>query len=227
MDLVRRPPAGGADRAGHQPRPCVDIAPRIADDRRTPGGAAGGVNAHDLLHRHGEHAERIVPAQVVLGGERELCQILQLPQVVRVYAGGGKVLPVMADPLVGVAQHGSHAPELQGAQFIQTGRLDRFAPIRVAHSSSSRCYSLTNALIGTPPRSGLSDNYAPTRCFQSDAKANRSGSRQLPLWAAKTALPRRPSGDLRMAALHPIEPVTAGIANGGCGATVRAQLRAA
>ena len=82
-------------------------------------------------------------------GERELCQVLRLPQVVRVYAGGGKVLPVMADPLVGVAQHGPHAPELQGVQFIQTGRLDRFAPIRVAHSSSSRCYSLTNALIGT------------------------------------------------------------------------------
>ena len=48
---------------------------RVADHGRLAGGAGRGVDAHHLLARHGEHAERIVVAQVRLGGEREFREV--------------------------------------------------------------------------------------------------------------------------------------------------------
>ena len=69
VDHVARPRAGGADRARHQVGPGVDVARRVADHRRPAGRAARGVDAHALLARDREHAERIGVAQVVLGGE--------------------------------------------------------------------------------------------------------------------------------------------------------------
>ncbi len=65
-------PAGGADRARDQVGPGVDVALRVAHDGRLAGRARRGVDAHDLLARHREHAERVVVAQVLLGREREL-----------------------------------------------------------------------------------------------------------------------------------------------------------
>ena len=73
---VAGPAAGGADRAGHQVGPVVDVAARVADDGGLARGAAGGVDAHDLLARHGEQAERVGVAQVGLLAEREPGQVL-------------------------------------------------------------------------------------------------------------------------------------------------------
>ena len=67
VDEVARPPARGADRARADLGPDLDVGLGVADHRGLAGGARGGVDPHHLLARHGEHAERIVPAQVVLG----------------------------------------------------------------------------------------------------------------------------------------------------------------
>src|SRR4029079_16421146 len=52
------------NRARHELRPGVDILLRVADDCGLASRAAGCMYAHDLLARHGKHAERIVRAQV-------------------------------------------------------------------------------------------------------------------------------------------------------------------
>ena len=82
-----RPPAGGMDRARHHMRPGLDVLRGVADDGRLAGGAGRGVHAHQLLARHGEHAERIVRAQVLLGGERELRDVVECAEIVRMHAG--------------------------------------------------------------------------------------------------------------------------------------------
>ena len=86
MHLHAGPAARGANRARHQVRPDVDIARRVADDRRLAGGAGGGVDAHDLLARHREHAERVVLAQILLRGEGEFPKVRQLLEILRVDA---------------------------------------------------------------------------------------------------------------------------------------------
>ena len=59
--------ARGADRTCDQIRPGVDVLARVADHGGLARRAAGRVDAHDLLARHREHAERVVVAQVLLG----------------------------------------------------------------------------------------------------------------------------------------------------------------
>ena len=45
------------------------------------------MDSHDLFTRHSEHAERIVGAQILLGGEREFRQVLELAEIIRMHAG--------------------------------------------------------------------------------------------------------------------------------------------
>ena len=86
VDLVAAPAAGRADRARHQARPGLDVGLRVADHGRLAGRAARGMDAHDLVHRHGEHAERIVLPQVFLGRERKSREVGELPQIGRMHA---------------------------------------------------------------------------------------------------------------------------------------------
>ena len=51
-------PAGGADGARHHLAPGLDVGLGVADHGRLAGGAGGGVDAHDLFARSGEHARR-------------------------------------------------------------------------------------------------------------------------------------------------------------------------
>ncbi|MNE26790.1 hypothetical protein D3C80_1201740 [compost metagenome] len=121
VHLVALAATGGADRARHHVGPGVDVVLRVADHGRLAGGAAGGVDAHDLALRHGEHAEGVVVAQVVLAGEGELGQVLQGLQVVRVHALLIKALAVQRDVLVGVLQAPAQAFQLVLAQFVDAG----------------------------------------------------------------------------------------------------------
>ena len=95
VDDVARPAAGGVDRAGHQVGPHVDVGLGVADDGRLAGRAARGMDAHHLLARHGEHAVRVVVAQVLLGGEGKPREVGQRPEVVRMDAGGVEFRLVM------------------------------------------------------------------------------------------------------------------------------------
>ena len=103
---VTRPRTGGADAARHGVGPDVDVLLRVADHGRLAGGAAAGVDAHDLLARHGEDAEGVAVAQILLGGEGELGQVRQLPEVVRVHAGFVELASV--DRRVGVGCDSAH-----------------------------------------------------------------------------------------------------------------------
>ena len=126
---VARPAARGADRARHQVGPVVDVAARVADHGGLARGAAGGVDAHHLLPRHGEQAERVGVAQVGLLAERELGQILQADQVVGMNAGVPALGPVGSDVVVGVAHRPAQPFELQAAQLVRARGLDRFQPL--------------------------------------------------------------------------------------------------
>ena len=130
--------ARGADRAGDDVGPDVDVAPRVADDGGLAGGARGGVDAAELLARDGEHAERVGVAQVCLGGEGELREIGELLQVVRVDAVVVEALPVEGRVLVGVAERPFHAVELERRDLVAGGCLDRVEDVagrgQVVHS---------------------------------------------------------------------------------------------
>ena len=71
-----RPPEARIERATRSAQLSMSRL-RVADDGGLAGGAAGGVDAHDLLARHGEQAEGIGVAQVGLGGEREPGEVLE------------------------------------------------------------------------------------------------------------------------------------------------------
>ena len=118
MHLIPGPRARGADGARHEMRPAVDIARRVADDGGFARRTRGGVDAHDAVHRHGEHAEGIALAQVRLGGEREALQILERAAVLRLHARGVELAPVVRHVVVRVLERPLQPPELQPAQFV-------------------------------------------------------------------------------------------------------------
>ena len=77
VDDVAAPDAGARQRAGADLGPGVDVAQRVADDGHLAGRARGGVDAHDVGQRHGEEAERVVVAQVLLRREGQPAQVLE------------------------------------------------------------------------------------------------------------------------------------------------------
>ena len=72
MHLHAAPAAARIDAARADVGPGLDVARRVADHGRLAGGAGRRMDAHDLVHRHREHAVGKIRPQVVLGGEREI-----------------------------------------------------------------------------------------------------------------------------------------------------------
>jgi hypothetical protein len=71
VDDVSRSAAGRENRARHQPGPDIDIRSGVADDGRFAGRAAGSMQSHQLLARHGEQSEWILSAEVLLHQKRK------------------------------------------------------------------------------------------------------------------------------------------------------------
>ena len=90
MHQIAGPGSGRAHAARDTVRPGVDIVLRVTHHRRFARGAAGGMNAHAALARHGEHAKGVIRTQILLGGEGELAQVGQTAAVIRVYARGAE-----------------------------------------------------------------------------------------------------------------------------------------
>ena len=105
--------AGCAYGTRHQVRPVVQVLTGIADHGGFAGGAAGGVHANHLFTRHREHAEGVVIAQILLGGERKLRQIFQLLQVIRMHARCVEDAAVMRHVRVRMRQRPPQALQLQ------------------------------------------------------------------------------------------------------------------
>ena len=133
VNLVGGAAAGGADRARHQQRPGVDVAFGIADDGRLAGGAARSVDAHDVGHRHREHAERIILPEILLGGERKFGEIGKLFQVGGMHACRVEFLLVVRDALVSLMQCRLETIELQRNERILAGLFDRLKLVERAH----------------------------------------------------------------------------------------------
>ena len=119
VDDVARPRAAGVERARHEVGPGADVARRVAHHRRPAGGAARGMNAHALFARDGQHAVRIGIAQVGLGGEGKALEIVEVAEIVGMHPRRLALGAVRRLVLVGMAQHGLQALELQGAQRIE------------------------------------------------------------------------------------------------------------
>ncbi len=122
---IARAPAGGPDRARADFGPDFDVGPGVADHGRLTGGAGRGVDAQDLRAGHGEHPERVMPTQVVLGREREFPEVSKPAQVVRMDARPIERRPVMGNPLVDPAQRRLEAAELQRLDLVAGRDLDR------------------------------------------------------------------------------------------------------
>ena len=135
--------AGRANRARHEQRPRVDVLRGVADDRRLARRAARCVHAHDLLARHGEHAERIVGAQIVLHRERKLREIVERAQVLRMHAGGAEALAIVSDVLVRVphATIAGAAAAGRAARRCSPSRSARVPAgfVRLSHALCDRC----------------------------------------------------------------------------------------
>ena len=99
----------------HELRPAVDIAAGITGHAGLAGGAAGGVQADDVVTRHGEQTEGIVIAQVLLFGEG---QVLQIGQALDV-AG-------LDTALVEAFAVEGHIGIDTGAKVLQTAQLQGF-----------------------------------------------------------------------------------------------------
>ena len=96
------------------------------------------MNAHDLIHRHREHTERIFLAQVILGGERKAREVGEGFQIARVNTGRVELLTVVRNVLISVV-HGLLEPrELQRAQLIDAGLFDRFDLIESAYENPAK-----------------------------------------------------------------------------------------
>src|SRR5574343_1265516 len=125
MDHVASAATGRTDRAGNNVGPVVDIVLGVADDDRFAGRAAGGVQAGQLIARHGEQTERVVVTQVGLGHERELGQVGQALQVVWMDAFFLAALAVRGSVVVAVAYRPLQALKLQRGNFLAAGGFDR------------------------------------------------------------------------------------------------------
>ena len=129
MHLHAGASAGSADRARHQARPGVDVFFGIADDGRLAGCARGRVDARDLVLRHGEHAERIIVAQVVLGRERKLREVFEPLEIGRLDAGGIEFLLVRRHIVIDMLQRPFQPLRLQRRDLVARGGFDRLQAI--------------------------------------------------------------------------------------------------
>ena len=76
------------------------------------------MDARDLLHWDGEHAERIVFAQIVLARERKPCEVGERPKVARMDPGRVVFLAVVRNPLVRDRNAGFEPLELQSSELV-------------------------------------------------------------------------------------------------------------
>ena len=115
LDDVVAGDAAGGDDAGHEIGPVFNVLFGVGAHRGLARGARGGVDAHDVLHGHGQHAEGVVIPDVVLGGEGDVLDVRQGFNLIPAGdAGLAQALVVEGDVVVAVVHHPLEAPQLQG-----------------------------------------------------------------------------------------------------------------
>ena len=111
------PRAHAGEAARHQVGPQIEVAFGVADDGRLAGGARRGVQAQQLIARHGEHAEGILVAQVGLHREGKAREIGQRLEVGRLDARRVELLLVVRHLGIGALERGLEPGKLQRLQF--------------------------------------------------------------------------------------------------------------
>jgi hypothetical protein len=86
------------------------------------------MDAQHLFAGHGEHAEGIVVAQILLGRHGEARQVRELAQVVRMHTRRVKGLAVMGHIVIGVPERPFQPFKLQCLQLVAAGVFDGVAP---------------------------------------------------------------------------------------------------
>ena len=86
------------------------------------------MKAHHFPERHGEHAERVVRAQVVLGREREAREIRQVAEVRRAHPRPVELRPVVRHPLICAAEGPPEPVELEAPELLAARELVRVEP---------------------------------------------------------------------------------------------------
>ena len=94
LEHVLRAAAHHPQAAGNGIGPFFQVLLGMQDNGRIAGGAAGRVQADALVKRNRGHAERIGFAEVLLGGERNLLEVIQRLDVRRRQAGLAETLLV-------------------------------------------------------------------------------------------------------------------------------------
>ena len=115
LEHVLRAAAHHPQAAGDGIGPFFQVLLRMQDDGGIPGSAAGRVQAHALVKRDRGHAERIGFAQVLLGGERNLLEVIK-----RLDIRGGQ--PGLAETLL--VERRIHAVLDRGFQPLELIGLD-------------------------------------------------------------------------------------------------------
>src|SRR6516164_2893575 len=120
----------GADAARDQIGPDVEVVAGIADHRRFTGGPRRGMKAQDLLARHGEHAEWIIVAQILLGRERKFGKVLERTEITGVHARGIEFVAVCRHIVIDARNRRLDARSLPRRNLVTRGALDWFYAVR-------------------------------------------------------------------------------------------------
>jgi len=183
------------------------------------------VDAHDLLARHGEHAEREVLAQRLLRGERQLGQVGEVPHVVGVHAGGVERGLVVGNVGVGMPDRPFEPVKLERAQFVKGSALDRLN-VRIRGNGLRHGRTFSQSRNRGPPRpeaaaaqkdnvdhlvsigdvspSGF-DHIADTAGLLADAKYRRCGG--FTAWQRVSHLPSARISRYNRGDEHPQQPL--------------------
>ena len=119
------PSAHAGEAARHQVGPQIEIRLGVAHDGRFPGRSRRGVQAQQLVARHGEHAERIIVAQVGLHREGKAREIGERLEIGRFDVRRVELLLVVRHLRIGALERGLEPGKLQRLQFVARHGLGR------------------------------------------------------------------------------------------------------
>src|SRR5699024_743521 len=118
LDFIGRAQATGAERAGHQFRPDLNIVVGVAHHGGAAGGARRSVNTRNLVLSYRKHSEGVFGAQSGLVSKWELRHIGKFLEVIWVHANLVELTAVVRHVVVRVAQLVFRALGLQRDDFI-------------------------------------------------------------------------------------------------------------
>ena len=140
--------------AGKEVGPVVHVFLGVAQDLALAGGAAGGMDAHDLLEGHGPQREGVLVPEVVAGGKGEARQVRKGADAVGSDAGRVQPFPVEGRAFVGVAHRPFEALELarrQGLGVFERGHKGKSGHVGFFQSDiseSGRAQAAAGRVVG-------------------------------------------------------------------------------